>query len=833
MAVRCTVSPLQVRRSALRLSLAALTAAMLCTPMLAEARRLGPLLQEMLPATPRDQPLEVIISFDGDSPISQAQRERLLALGVSGISLRALPITGAMATPEQIDALLAMDDVRSIWFNAPLEFENREATALTGVDRLRVDADFRSSGAPFSGRGIGVLVNDSGIDGTHNDVKYPQHVKQNVLAQTNLNSVSGLLPITYVQDVANTDVAGGHGTHVAGTIGGNGAQSSGAFEGVAPGAGIVGYGSGAAIFVLDTLGGFDYALTHQSQYNIRVVSNSFGQPSDTGSNFDPDNPTNIATKALADRGVVVVFSAGNSGAGEGTITGNFKKAPWVVTVAAGDKQGRLASFSSRGEKGRGGSVTIDGELYQWQDRPTITAPGVGIYSARASVSGPLDLLALDEEIDEIGPAYAPYYSKKSGTSMAAPHISGVIALMLEANPQLDWRGVKAILEQTATNIPGRESWEAGAGYVNVHAAVQAALDRGRFGDTVNALRTFNANAQISVASSTGHAIDFSPVGPTGSEQFEVGADISLITARANVGSNTVALVLIDPAGRRYGSSIALPLLGQNVAAAAPGMPGTWTLTVRGIGAVSGTNVDPLGATNGYGLPGRVDINLKQLRTDGYSGLDDLSGHPARGFVEAGVSHRLLDADDDGRFRPDDGLSKGELAGFQLMGMGIRQWDPVAGPSFADVVETSVLYPFVEAVSVRGGALRDTFHGDAQVLRSTPPWFESGQAVARQELAYALVQALGLQALAQAHHGDITVAHDGDRIAIEDQGAIDPALRGYVQLALDLHLLPAKFSLSQGPFDLQPVLHAHFEPQRGVSRGEYAAAAVRWYGVYQQ
>ena len=69
---------------------------------------------------------------------------------------------------------------------------------------------------------------------------------------------------------------------------------------------------------------------------------------------------NIATKKLADNGVIVVFSAGNSGSGEGTITGNFKKAPWVITVAAGDKTGNLASFSSRGVS-KGGVVSINGE----------------------------------------------------------------------------------------------------------------------------------------------------------------------------------------------------------------------------------------------------------------------------------------------------------------------------------------------------------------------------------------------------------------------------------------------------------------------------------------
>ncbi len=820
------------RPSTFRLKAGLLAAAIFATPMFAEARRLDTALEALLPVTAAHEELQVIVSFEGSGPPTVEQRQRLAALGLEGVTMQSLPIAGARATPAQVQALLAMQDVRSVFLNSPLSYENREATALTGVDRLRTDPNFRSQGLPYSGRGIGVLVNDSGVDGLHNDIKYPQHVKQNVLAQTNLNAFEEMAPITYQEGIANTDILGGHGSHVAGIIGGTGAQSSLQQEGVAPGAGIIGYGSGAALFILDTLGGFDYALTNQAQYNIRVVSNSFGATADTGSDFDPDDPTNIATKALSDRGVIVVFSAGNSGPGEGTITGNFKKAPWVVTVAAGDKQGRLAGFSSRGENGRGGDVTIDGESFRWEDRPTVTAPGVGIYSVRASTAGPLDATAAQADIAALGPGVAPYYTAKSGTSMSAPHISGVVALMLEANPSLTWREVKKILQDTATNIPGREPWEAGAGYVNAHAAVQASLGAGDFGRTVNSQRVFNSNARVSTGSSVDYTIAFSPVGPTGSQQFTVGPDISLVNARANVGTNTVAIVLTDPNGKRYGSSIALPVLGQNIATSAPGVAGVWTVTVRGVGSVSGTNLDPASVTNGYGVPGNVRVNVKQLRTDGYSGLNDVTGHPARGFIEFGVSNRLVDADAGGNFRPNDALRKRELADFQLMGAGVRQSDPFGGASFVDVPDTSALYPFAEGVSLRGGALRDTFQTSDRVVRSTGNTFAGDGTVAKQELAYTLIQGLGLQAQARAHTGAVSAMYDGQRIVLDDDASIAPALRGYVQLAMDMNLLPARFSITQGPFDLQPVVRASFEPATTVSRADYAAAASRFLGVFE-
>jgi serine protease AprX len=357
--------------------------------------------------------------------------------------------------------------------------------------------------------------------------------------------------------------------------------------------------------------------------------------------------------------------------------------------------------------------------------------------------------------------------------------------------------------------------------------VQAAAGKGRFGATTNLSRSFNAQAQISTASSTDVSFDFSPVGSTGSVTFEVGPDIALVNARANIGENTVALVLIDPLGRKYGSSIALPVLGQNVAASAPGVAGTWTLTARGVGSVSGVAVDPAGASNGYGVPGTIDANLKLLRTDGYTGLDDIATHPARSFIELAVRERLVDSDSDGLFRPDNPLTRARLADFLAMGAGVRQADPLAGASFSDVSRDSKLYPFAEAAAGKGASLRDTDQVEAGLVRTANRLFEPNKAVTREHLAYALVQALGLGPQARAHSGDVTALSEGTRYVLTDQAQIEPALRGYVQLALDLQLLPAKFALTQGPFDLQPRLSASFAPREASTRAAYAAAATRF------
>ena len=90
----------------------------------------------------------------------------------------------------------------------------------------------------------------------------------------------------------------------------------------------------------------------------------------------------------------------------------------------------------------------------------------------------------------------------------------------------------------------------------------------------------------------------------------------------------------------------------------------------------------------------------------------------------------------------------------------------------------------------------------------------------------------IDAKAQAFTGELTVFHDGRRIPVEDAASIPASLRGYVQLALDHGLINARFALTQGPFDLQPTLHAYFDPGKTVTRAAYAVAAGRYMSHYQ-
>jgi serine protease AprX len=802
---------------------------------LADAQLDPQLLSRMAAAGAADE-LQVVISYEQSAPVSAGQIAALNALGITkGVTMRTLPIAGALATPSEIRALAQRDDVASIYFNAPLRYMNKEAREISGAARAVQNPGDYGRAIPFSGAGITVLVNDSGVDGTHDDIKFGDHLVQNTQGVTNLAAVDSMLPITYLEGVPNTDWGSGHGTHCAGTIGGTGAKSNGLYRGAAPGADLVGYGSGAVLLILDAVGGLDYAATNQFTYDnaIRVTSNSWG----SSGAFEPLNPVNIATYELYKRGIVSVFAAGNDGPGEDTHN-PYAQAPWVISVGAGEKDGVLTGFSSRGKRGETGDFTMpDGRTWTYFNEPTIVATGVDIVSTR-TLTGALPPLEAQHDAETLNPAYLPFYTHMSGTSMATPHVAGVVALMLEANPHLTAAQVKDIIERTAANMTGRLPWEAGAGHLNAYAAVaEAAAVRTGFGGTVNMLREFNANALLAPGGApVPFSIDFSPYGEVESMPFEVGPNVAWVTATADTTS-TVAVVLIDPDGNRYGSAIGIPVpvAGNDghITTGGPGKAGTWHVTVRGIGSVSGTSVDPAGISNGWAAPGTVDGEISFINSGGYTGMLDVANHPARQAIEFAVANRLVDGYSDKQFRPDATLKRSEMAQYLLMGQSVRQHLPFNNrSSFSDLAAGDARYAYAESAVARGGALRDLTQSQDGVMGTLNGAFRPSDSVTRVSLAYSLVQSLALQAEARAFTGPMTAFYDGKRIPIDDVASIPASLRGYVQLALDRGLINARFTVTQGPFDLQPTLHAYFDPSKTVTRAAFAVAAGRYQAHYQ-
>lgn len=392
---------------------------------------IDPALSQAAAVAEPGETLRVVATFD--APLGAAGATSVLGLVTKGQVLQELPMALLVATTEELAAVQTLPGLRSLYLDRRLDYYTAESVPLIGAPRAWNELG-------YDGSGVRVAVIDTGIDATHPDVPLGTKVVKNVKIVGEDDTAPGVNVV--LEDLENTDLTSGHGTHVSATVAGTGAASGGAFTGVAPGADLVGVGSGDVLFIFTALSAFDWVMQNQEALEIRAISNSWG----TGGPFDPEDPVNVASKTAVDAGMVVLFAAGNSGPGSDTLN-PYSVAPWVIGVAAGNKDGQtLADFSSRGIYGD--------DLYQ----PTITAPGVGIVSAAATTHA----------VDGV------YYTSLSGTSMATPHVAGVVALMLQANPDLPPAAVKSVLMDTATPMPAYSVYTAGAGYVDAYEATRRA-----------------------------------------------------------------------------------------------------------------------------------------------------------------------------------------------------------------------------------------------------------------------------------------------------------------------------------------------------------------------
>ncbi|MCA1614105.1 MAG: S8 family serine peptidase, partial [Acidobacteria bacterium] len=415
-------------------------------------RTVDPELAVTLERMSDDSTINAVVVFhrhptDGDL----ADLQRVGVIG--GTRFRALPMIYVTGTRDQLIEISRLSSVRSIYGNRTLQLTEDPGRGATGVESARRDADLtrHNAGLPVTGRGVTVAVLDTGLDATHAD--FSGRVARNVKLADAQAGGAGFAYPAGVEGLPNTDQAYGHGTLVAGVIGGSGARSAGQYTGVAPGAQIVGLAAGDLSIVF-VLGGFDYLLAQGAAAGVRVVNCSFS----AAAVYDANDPVNVATKMLADKGINVVFSAGNTGPGLHTLN-PYAAAPWVVSVGAMEG-GRVAPFSARGSFG------------SEQFRPTLVAPGVRVVGPRASganITG-AEGVGFNNDVG-LAPAHVPYYTQATGTSFSAPQVAGAIALMLEANPRLTPAEVREILHRTATPLAPYYAHEVGAGMLNAHAAV--------------------------------------------------------------------------------------------------------------------------------------------------------------------------------------------------------------------------------------------------------------------------------------------------------------------------------------------------------------------------
>ena len=332
------------------------------------------------------------------------------------------------ASPGVIKAISIRDDVESIEPDSEIHILEDLSTQVTQGQIDSATNAIKQINATnawefgIDGTGINVSVLDTGIYAAHPDIAG--------------RIIKGYDFVNNDNDPADD---AGHGTHVAGTVGGNGA--GGTTTGVAPNVSLL-------IAKVCGSGGWclNSAIVNAIQWSVGngadIISISLG---DTARSTAIGSAINNAVST----GVVVIAAAGNDGSGAETINypGGEKN---VIAVGAVDGSDVIAYFSSRGP------ITVDGEVLT---KPDVSAPGVNINSLSYTSSG-----------------YSGY--TWSGTSMATPHVSGAAALLLQAARRLGTTlspaQIKSILENTSVDkgLAGKDN-NYGAGRIDVFAAINS------------------------------------------------------------------------------------------------------------------------------------------------------------------------------------------------------------------------------------------------------------------------------------------------------------------------------------------------------------------------
>jgi serine protease AprX len=346
--------------------------------------------------------------------------------------------------------LAALSSVRWVSLDAKMvsstcsKCVNTTNLANTYIDDIQAIKVWNKS--PYrQGNGIGVAVVDSGVN--PNGDLYTQSGVDRQVADVHFNS-----------DYNQTTFDGyGHGTVVSTIVAGDGSDSNGKYIGVAPMANIINVkvsNDDGSAMMKDVVSGLQWVLNNKQKYNIRVVNLSLN--SSLAESYNT-SPLDAAVEILWFNNIVVVASAGNSGGGNLYAPAND---PFVITVGATNDNGSsnlnddvVASFSAYG-------TTDDGFA-----KPDIVAPGTNIVGRMVNQNMGM---GSSHPANKVG----NQYFRISGTSVAAPIVSGVVALLLQDEPSLNPDQVKYRLMSTANqNWGGYDAAKSGAGYVDANAAV--------------------------------------------------------------------------------------------------------------------------------------------------------------------------------------------------------------------------------------------------------------------------------------------------------------------------------------------------------------------------
>lgn len=410
-------------------------------------------------------------------------RSAVAAAGMQRVtSFRKIGVVVATGTKSQIQAVRSQPGVTYVEGNQRIRFfQDSSNVATRGYEATQTVTG--ADGAKLTGNGVSVAVIDSGVDPTH------PYLQGAVVAnlKTLCDPFEAFCTVQKVPNNVDTDTLslGGHGTHVNGIVAGRPTTlSSGKkLQGAAPGAKLVSISTGAGIVIIGADAALNWVLENHAAPcgagvpattcpPIKVTNNSYGPTG--GGEFDPESATVKLQRALAAEGVVTVWAAGNDGGdGSASLTNPPGQDPTggIISVASyndldtGTRDGTVSEFSSRGDATRA------------QTWPDISAPGDGIISS-CRLYLPICSTGL---APENGPGLLDLgtFNTISGTSMAAPHIAGIVAQLLQANPGATPAQVEAAIKATAhkytdgSNYVGGTSYDKGFGLVDVVAAAAA------------------------------------------------------------------------------------------------------------------------------------------------------------------------------------------------------------------------------------------------------------------------------------------------------------------------------------------------------------------------
>jgi serine protease AprX len=411
-----------------------------------------------------------------------------------------------------ITAELPLSEIQNLSKDSNIEYisPDRELEATghiettTGASLVRSVLATATNTTKLEGNGIGIAVIDSGMHAWQdsivtrigvNNYSSPVLYQKDFLNQYTTGDIGWLSGLNWAQ---TTNDEYGHGTHVASLISGQSTLNN-YYRGIAPKASLINlrvldsYGKGSASNLVAAI---DWAIANKTAFNIRVINLSLGTVAKDSYKTDP---LCLAARRAVNAGIVVVASAGNLGksaSGQkyyGSISSPGIE-PSVITVGASNTFGTdirsddtVATYSSRGPTR--GFQTVNGiKKYDNLMKPDLVAPGNKIIGG---VSYHTSYTRMGRILEENPSLYADTIMRVdettglftvtgdemmylSGTSMSAPIVSGAAALLLQANPTLTPNMVKAILMYSAQPLKNYNTFEQGAGELNIDGAVRIA-----------------------------------------------------------------------------------------------------------------------------------------------------------------------------------------------------------------------------------------------------------------------------------------------------------------------------------------------------------------------